>query len=101
MGKDKYHKVTREEHDMIIASRHSVCPVPYAQISEKIGVPERTVRRYASKQPEQVKTRRHRASMFDPFKDEIEALLNKDMGKQSRKIKVARQCVISVRRILN
>lgn len=89
MGKGKYHKVTREEHEKIIASRHSVCPVPYAQISEKIGVPERTVRRYASKQPAQVKTRRHRASMFDPFKDEIEALLNKDMGKQSRKIKVA------------
>ncbi len=89
MGKGKNHKVTREEHQKILASRHSVCPVPYAKIAEKTGVPERTVRRYANKLPEQVKVKRHRASMFDPFKEEIEALLNKDMGKQSRKIKTA------------
>lgn len=89
MGKGKYHKVTREEHQKILASRHSVCPVPYSKIAEKTGVPERTVRRYANKQPETLKVKRRRASMFDPFKEEIEGLLNKDMGKQSRKIKAA------------
>ena len=89
MGKGKYHKVTREEHQKILASRHSVCPVPYATISAKTGIPARTVRRYANKQPEQVKVKRRRASMFDPFKAEIEGLLNKDMGKHSRKIKAA------------
>lgn len=89
MGKGKYHKVTREEHQKILASRHSVCPVPYSKIAEKTGIPVRTIRRYATKQPELVKVKRHRASMFDPFKAEIEELLNKDMGKQSRKIKAA------------
>lgn len=73
MGKSKYHKVTREEHQKILASRHSVCPVPYATISAKTGIPARTVRRYANKQPEQVKVKRRRASMFDPFKAEIKA----------------------------
>ncbi len=89
MGKGKYHKVTREEHRKILASRHSVCPVPYSKIAEKIGVPERTVRRYANQLPEQMRVKRHRTSMFDPYKEEIELLLNQDMGKQSRKIKAA------------
>ena len=89
MGKGRYHKVTREEHQKILASRHSVCPVPYAKIAEVTGVPERTVRRYADKQPGPSMVKRHRASMFDPYKEEIEALLNKDMGKQSRKIMAA------------
>lgn len=84
-----YHKVTPEEHQQIIASRHSVCPVPYNTISEKMGIPERTVRRYANKLPIKNIVIRHRSSMFDPHKDEIEALLNKDMGKQSHNIKTA------------
>lgn len=89
MGNGKYHKVTREEHRKILASRHSICPVPYSKIAEKMGVSVRTVRRYANKLPDQARVKRHRASMFDPFKAEIELLLNQDMGKQSRKIKAA------------
>lgn len=85
----KYHKVTREEHRKILESRHSVCPVPYPVIAEKLKIPERTVRRYANKLPDQAMVKHHRASMFDTYKEEIEALLNKDMGKQSRKIKAA------------
>ena len=85
----KYHKITREEHQKILESRHSVCPVPYYVIAEKLKIPERTVRRYANKLPDQARMKHHRASMFDPYKEEIEALLNKDMGKQSRKIKAA------------
>lgn len=89
MGKGKYHKVTREEHQKILDSRHSVCPVPFPVIAEKLKIPERTVRRYANMLPDQARMKHHRASMFDPYKEEIEALLNKDMGKQSRKIKAA------------
>lgn len=85
----KYHKITREEHLKILSSRHSVCPVPYPVIAKKLKISERTVRRYANKLPEQARVKHHRASMFDPYKKEIEALLNKDMGKQSRKIKAA------------
>lgn len=85
----KYHKVTREEHRKILESRHSVCPVPYPVIAEKLKIPERTVRRYANKLPDQARVKHHRASMFDTYKEEIEALLNKDMGKQSRKIRAA------------
>lgn len=85
----KYHKITREEHLKILSSRHSVCPVPYPVIAEHLKIPARTVRRYANKLPDQARVKHHRASMFDPYKEEIEALLNKDMGKQSRKIKAA------------
>ena len=66
-----------------------MCPVPYHVIAEKLKIPEQTVRRYANKLPDQARMKHHRASMFDPYKEEIEALLNKDMGKQSRKIKAA------------
>ena len=85
----KYHKVTHEEHLTILASRHSVYPVPYAKISAKLGVSVRTVRRYANVQPTDVKLRQNRGSKFDIFKCEIEDLLNKDMGKQSHNIKTA------------
>ena len=85
----KYHKVTHDEHLTILASRRSVCPVPYRKISDRMGISVRTVQRYARIQPDNTKFKRHRASMFDIYKDEIEALLNKDMGKQSHNIKTA------------
>lgn len=85
----KYHKVTREEHLKILASRHSVCPVPYTKISKTLGISVRTVRRYAKIQPGEVRPKRLRASMFDPYRAEIEGLLNKEMGKQSNNTKSA------------
>lgn len=81
--KRKYHKVTLEDHRKILASRHSVYPVSYAKISEKTGVSVRNVQRYANKLPCDTKVKRLRKSMFDSYRDEIEAMLNKDMGKQS------------------
>ena len=86
-GKRKYHKVTPEEHRKILASRHSVLPVAYSKISEKTGVSVRTVRRYAEKPPAVSKEKRIRASMFDAYKDEIETMLNRNMGKQSYNVK--------------
>lgn len=85
----KYHKVTHEEHLTILASRRSVCPVPYEKIADKLGISVRTVRRYAHKQPNSTQFKRIRTSIFDPYKDEIETLLNKEMGKQSHNIKTA------------
>ena len=82
-------KVTPKQHEDILHSRNSVKQVTIREIASIMHLSPTTVQKYA-RIPQEVKCfRQRRASMFDPFCEEIEALLNAEMGKQSRSVKTA------------
>lgn len=81
-------KVTHEDHITILNLRHK--GVSIRGLAELVRHSPTTIQKYQGVQPkDEAAFRKPRATMFDSFKDEIEALLNKDQGKQSHKVKTA------------
>lgn len=81
-------KVTHEDHITILNLRHK--GVSVRNLADLVGHSPTTIQKYQDIQPKgSAAFRKIRGSRFDPFKEEIEAYFNKDMGKQSHKVKTA------------
>ena len=80
-------RVTRDEHITIQTLRNK--KMSFRKIAAIVGHSLGTVQKYSKIQTSECCFVHRRRSRFDPFKDEIEAMLNKDMGKQSHNVKTA------------
>ena len=80
-------KVTREDHITILNLHDKGKSVRH--IANEVGHSPATIQKYGKMQPEINVFKKYRESRLDPYKEEIEAILDLDIGKQSHNVKTA------------
>lgn len=81
-------KVSQDDHITILNLRKTR-KLSVRCVADITGHSPTTVQKYANIQPDDKPFNHCRASMFDGYKDEIEAILNAEHGKQSHNVKTA------------